>query len=363
MPEKSLDDRIKEQKERQLALEKKIEKYKQEKEDALYLKEIKEKAEVENADNIENIYLLSEAELNEQIKIKAKQLALVAYKTGEYDLYRNKDLIATIDENGMVELEEEYSKELEKYLPPESLEMEKVDPEEMIEKSKEEGKTDLKKEEEKGKEEEEKEETVDKLKEDTGLEIISLVRIEDERFSDDIVGYQTGYSEQYVALTKDGTFHLVGEKSDGSFEEHPDFLGATSAHTSEQPEYDENGNCCGNSSVDMVMRRSDGTRSSLGIDMSFGEITLTNRDTNEPIETSNYAPTQSEIDKRKLADAKGRQVLLGKNVGTQGNEEEAAELKRIQLGTEELKRERAKQEAEEDDGHGWPEEKKAPGEI
>ena len=349
MPEKSLDERIKEQKERQLALEKKIEKANQEKEDALYLKEIKEKAEVENADNIENIYLLSEAELNEQIKIKAKQLALVAYKTGEYDLYKNTELIATIDENGMVELEEEYSKELEKYLPPESLEMEKVDPEEMIEKSKEEGKTDLKKEEEKEKEEEEKEETVDKLKEDTGLEIISLVRIEDERFSDDVVGYQTGYSEQYVALTKDGTFHLVGEKSDGSFEEHPDFLGATSAHTSEQPEYDENGNCCGNSSVDMVMRRADGTRSSLGIDMSYGEITLTNRDTNEPIETSNYTPTQSEIDERKLADAKGREALLRK--------EKANEDKK----KEELKR--AEQEAEEDDGHGWPEERKAPGEI
>lgn len=349
MPEKSLDERIKEQKERQLALEKKIEKVNQEKEDALYLKEIKEKAEVENADNIENIYLLSEAELNEQIKIRAKQLALVAYKTGEYDLYRNKDLIATIDENGMVELEEEYSKELEKYLPPESLEMEKVDPEEMIEQSKEDGKTDLKEVEEKDKEEEEKEETVDKLKEDTGLEIISLVRIEDERFSDDVVGYQTGYSEQYVALTKDGTFHLVGEKSDGSFEEHPDFLGATSAHTSEQPEYDENGNCCGNSSVDMVMRRADGTRSSLGIDMSYGEITLTNRDTNEPIETSNYTPTQSEIDERKLADAKGREVLLRK--------EKANEDKK----KEELKR--AEQEAEEDDGHGWPEERKAPGEI
>ena len=348
MPEKSLDERIKEQKERQLALEKKIEKANQEKEDALYLKEIKEKAEVENADNIENIYLLSEAELNEQIKIKAKQLALVAYKTGEYDLYKNTELIATIDENGMVELEEEYSKELEKYLPPESLEMETVDPEEMIEKSKEEGKTDLKKEEEKEKEEEEKEETVDKLKEDTGLEIISLVRIEDERFSDDVVGYQTGYSEQYVALTKDGTFHLVGEKSDGSFEEHPDFLGATSAHTSEQPEYDENGNCCGNSSVDMVMRRSDGTRSSLGIDMSFGEITLTNRDTNEPIETSNYTPTQSEIDERKLADAKGREALLRKEKVNEDKKKE--ELKRAEM------------EAEEDDRHGWPEERKAPGE-
>ena len=348
MPEKSLDERIKEQKERQLALEKKIEKANQEKEDALYLKEIKEKAEVENAGNIENIYLLSEAELNEQIKIKAKQLALVAYKTGKYDLYKNTELIATIDENGMVELEEEYSKELEKYLPPESLEMEKVDPEEMIEKSKEEGKTDLEEVEEKDKEEEEKEETVDKLKEDTGLEIISLVRIEDERFSEDIVGYQTGYSEQYVALTKDGTFHLVGEKSDGSFEEHPDFLGASSAYASEQPEYDENGNCCGNSTVDLVMRKKDG-KESLGIDMSYGSITLTNIDTNEPIETSNYAPTQSEIDERKLADAKGREALLRKEKVNEDKKKE--ELKRAEM------------EAEEDDGHGWPEERKAPGEI
>ena len=150
MPEKSLDERIKEQKERQLALEKKIEKANQEKEDALYLKEIKEKAEVENADNIENIYLLSKAELNEQIKIKAKQLALVAYKTGEYDLYRNKDLIATIDENGMVEFDEEYVKELSENMQVRESEIEnsEIDPKELIEKSKEEGKTDLKKEEE-----------------------------------------------------------------------------------------------------------------------------------------------------------------------------------------------------------------------
>ena len=144
MPEKSLDERIKEQKERQLALEKKIEKANQEKEDALYLKELKEKTEVENADNIENIYLLSEAELNEQIKIKAKQLALVAYKTGEYDLYKNYDLIATIDENGLVQLDEEYQKQLEEYLPETALEVSELDPEELKEQSKEDGKTNLK---------------------------------------------------------------------------------------------------------------------------------------------------------------------------------------------------------------------------
>lgn len=352
MPEKSLDERIKEQKERQLALEKKIEKANQEKEDALYLKEIKEKTEVENADNIENIYLLSEAELNEQIKIRAKQLALVAYKTGEYDLYKNYDLIATIDENGLVQLDEEYQKQLEEYLPETALEVSELDPEELKEQAKEEGKIDLKEVQEKDKEEEEKEETVDKLKEDTGLEIISLVRIEDENFSSDVVGYETGYSEQYVALTKDGTFHLIGEKADGSFEEHPDFLGASSAHVSEQPEYDENGNCCGNSSVDLVMRRADGTRSSLGIDMSFGSITLTNRDTNEPITTSNYTPTQSEIDEKQLADAKGRELLLEKE------KEEKEKAKKL-----EEEKKRVEQEAEEEEEHGWPGERKAPGEI
>ena len=340
MPEKSIDERMKEQKERQLALEKKIEKANQEKEDALYLKEIKEKTEVENADNLENIYLLSEAELNEQIKIKAKQLALVAYKTGEYDLYKNYDLIATIDENGLVQLDEEYQKQLEEYLPETALEVSELDPEELKEQSKEDGKTNLKEVEEKEKEEEEKEETVDKLKEDTGLEILALVRIEDERFSEDIVGYQTGYSEQYVALTKDGTFHLIGEKADGSFEEHPDFLGASSARPGEQPEYDEHGNCCGNSTVDLVMRRSDG-KESLGIDMSFGSITLTNIDTNEPIATSNYTPTQSDIDEKQLADAKGRQLLLEKE-------------KAKQLEEEKKKSEQEAQEEEEEEEHGWP---------
>ena len=340
MPEKSIDERIKEQKERQLALEKKIEKANQEKEDALYLKEIKEKTEVENADNLENIYLLSEAELNEQIKIKAKQLALVAYKTGEYDLYKNYDLIATIDENGLVQLDEEYQKQLEEYLPETALEVSELDPEELKEQSKEDGKTNLKEVEEKEKEEEEKEETVDKLKEDTGLEILALVRIEDERFSEDIVGYQTGYAEQYVALTKDGTFHLIGEKADGSFEEHPDFLGASSARPGEQPEYDEHGNCCGNSTVDLVMRRSDG-KESLGIDMSFGSITLTNIDTNEPIATSNYTPTQSDIDEKQLADAKGRQLLLEKE-------------KAKQLEEEKKKSEQEAQEEEEEEEHGWP---------
>ena len=343
MPEKSIDERIKKQKERQLALEKKIEKANQEKEDALYLKEIKEKTEVENADNLENIYLLSEAELNEQIKIKAKQLALVAYKTGEYDLYKNYDLIATIDENGLVQLDEEYQKQLEEYLPETALEVSELDPEELKEQSKEDGKTNLKEVEEKDKEEEEKEETVDKLKEDTGLEILALVRIEDERFSEDIVGYQTGYSEQYVALTKDGTFHLIGEKADGSFEEHPDFLGASSARPGEQPEYDEHGNCCGNSTVDLVMRRSDG-KESLGIDMSYGSITLTNIDTNEPIATSNYTPTQSDIDEKQLSDAKGRQLLLEKEKAKQLEEEK----KKAEQEAQE------QEEEEEEEEHGWP---------
>ena len=88
------------------------------------------------------------------------------------------------------------------------------------------------------------------------------------------------------------------------------------------------------------MRRSDG-KESLGIDMSYGSITLTNIDTNEPIATSNYTPTQSDIDEKQLSDAKGRQLLLEKE-------------KAKQLEEEKKKAEQEAQEQEEEEEHGWP---------
>lgn len=321
MAEKDLPERLQLQNERIQEIENKIKKLEDKEQDGKYLVSLKEKLVTEEKakGDIENIYSLSAIEIAE-IKAKAKQLALIAYRSGEYDLYKDYELVATTNEQGLLEVTDEYREELEGLIPAQYLELKEIEPEELEERSKEEDKTDLKKEEEK----EEQKETVNKMQEDTGLELVSLVRIEDENFSRDVVGRETGYAEQYMGITKEGTICLLGLRPDNKFELNPDFVGARTARTDEQPGE------CGKSSVDMVVPRKDGTTSSLGIDINYGQISLTNRNTNEPIQTSNYRPSDAESEKYKL---------------------------------EEEQRKKEKQEKEEDDGHGWPEERKAPGEM
>ena len=187
------------------------------------------------------------------------------------------------------------------------------------------------------------EETVNKMQEDTGLELVSLVRIEDENFSRDVVGRETGYAEQYMGITKDGTICLLGLRPDNKFELNPDFVGARTARTDEQP------GACGKSSVDMVVPRKDGSTSALGIDINYGQISLTNRRTNEPIQTSNYRPSDTDAEKYKLEEEKGNKEDLVRKLEEERKKEE--------------QKKKEEQEKEEDDGHGWPEERKAPGEV
>ena len=191
--------------------------------------------------------------------------------------------------------------------------------------------------------EEEQKETVNKMQEDTGLELVSLVRIEDENFSRDVIGRETGYAEQYMGMTKDGTICLVGLRPDNKFELNPDFVGARTARTDEQPGE------CGKSSVDMVVPRKDGGTSALGIDINYGQISLTNRSTNEPIHTSNYQPSDVDVEKHKLEEEKGNKENLERKMEEERRREE--------------QKKKEQQEKEEDDGHGWPEERKAPGEV
>ena len=180
------------------------------------------------------------------------------------------------------------------------------------------------------------------MQEDTGLELVSLVRIEDENFSRDVVGRETGYAEQYMGITKDGTICLLGLRPDNKFELNPDFVGARTARTDEQPGE------CGKSSVDMVVPRKDGTTSSLGIDINYGQISLTNRNTNEPIHTSNYQPSDLDAEKYKLEEEKGNKENLERKMEEERKREE--------------QRKKEEQEKEDDDDHGWPGERKAPGE-
>ncbi len=332
MPEKDLPARLEKQNQRVQALEEKVKSLEDREKDGKYLAALKKKLAVEKSEKreIENIYSLSDMELAE-IKAKAKALALVAYKTGDYEIYKNYDLIARTNETGLVAVTDEYRKSLTALIPAQYLELQEMDPKELEARSKEEGKIDLKEEEER----EEQEETVTKMQEETGLELVSLVRIEDENFSRDIVGKETGYAEQYVGITKDGTICLLGLRPDNKFEVNPDFVGARTARTDEQPE-DE----CGQSSVDMVVPRKDGGTSNLGIDISYGQITLTNRNTNEPIETSNYKPSQTDVEKAKLEEEKEEREKTEKEISDAKAKEEAEK--------------QAKEEEEEEEEHGWP---------
>ncbi len=337
MAEKDLPERLQLQNERIQELENKIKKLEDKEQDGKYLVSLKEKLVTEEKakGDIENIYSLSAIEIAE-IKAKAKQLALIAYRSGEYDLYKDYELVATTNEQGLLEVTDEYKEELEGLIPAQYLDLKEIEPDKLEEKSKEEDKTDLKKEEEK----EEQKETVNKMQEDTGLELVSLVRIEDENFSRDVVGRETGYAEQYMGITKDGTICLLGLRPDNKFELNPDFVGARAARTDEQPGE------CGKSSVDMVVPRKDGTTSSLGIDINYGQISLTNRDTNEPIHTSNYQPSDLDAEKYKLEEEKGNKENLERKIEEERKREE--------------QRKKEEQEKEDDDGHGWPEERKSP---
>ena len=336
MSEKDLAERLELQNERIQEIEKQIKKLEDKEKDGEYLKSLKDKllSEQKTKGDIENIHSLSDIEL-EQIKTKAKELALIAYKSGEYDLYKNYELIATTNEQGLLEVTEDYHKELTERIPARFLDLKEIEPKKLEEKSKEQDKTDLKQEEEK----EEQKETVNKMQEDTGLELVSLVRIEDENFSRDVVGRETGYAEQYMGITKNGTICLVGLRPDNKFELNPDFVGARTARTDEQPGE------CGKSSVDMVVPRKDGTTSSLGIDINYGQISLTNRNTNEPIHTSNYQPSDVDAEKYKLEEEKGNKESLERKLEEERKIEE--------------QRKKEEQEKEDDDGHGWPEERKS----
>lgn len=329
MPEKDLPAKLEQQNERVQALEEKVKSLEDREKDGQYLAELKKKLAVEKSkqQEIENIYSLSDVELAE-IKTKAKELALVAYKTGEYDLYKSYELIATTNETGLVEVTEEYRESLGELIPAQYLELQEMDPKELEEKSKDEDKIDLKEEEEK----EEQEETATKMQEDTGLELVSLVRIDDENFSRDVVGRETGYADQYMGITKDGSIVLLGLRPDNKFEVNPDFVGARTARTDEQPEE------CGNSSVDMVVPRKDGGTTNLGIDISYGQITLTNRNSNEAIETSNYKPSAADVEKAKLDEAKTERDKTDKELSDSREKEEAEKKAR----------------EEEEDEHGWP---------
>ena len=94
----------------------------------------------------------------------------------------------------------------------------------------------------------------------------------------------------------------------------------------------------------MVVPRKDGTTSSLGIDINYGQISLTNRNTNEPIQTSNYKPSDVEAEKHKLEEEQGNKSRLERKLDEERKLEE----------------QRKKEEEEKEKEYGVLEERKAP---
>ena len=67
------------------------------------------------------------------------------------------------------------------------------------------------------------------------------------------------------------------------------------------------------------------------------------------IHTSNYQPSDVDVEKHKLEEEKGNKENLERKMEEERRREE--------------QKKKEQQEKEEDDGHGWSEERKAPGEV
>ena len=78
----------------------------------------------------------------------------------------------------------------------------------------------------------------------------------------------------------------------------------------------------------MVVPRKDGGTSALGIDINYGQISLTNRSTNEPIQTSNYKPSDVDAKKYELEEEKVNKENLERKMEEERRREEQKKKKK-----------------------------------
>lgn len=277
----------------------------------LTLQRMKEIEEIALAKQKEEDKILEIRKLREITISKTRGLQnvyLAEVQNGEdvyFDLYDTRgEKIGTTNANGMLELDKEYLEELDRIMQQKGIEPSEepivpLDPRQLVDKAEERGDSSLsqlEQDEEVKKRYEEKQNsaTIDKMEEDLGVHIVALTRIEDENFSENVIGHQIG-ADSYVALTDTNEFILVEDR--GTFKKNEAFTSATRATPDEQKEYDAEGNLVNNPDIDYVVRRKDGTTSALAIDMQYGAICLYDRsdlEKSEEITTSTCKPTKSE---------------------------------------------------------------------
>ena len=219
-----------------------------------------------------------------------------------YMLYTESGLIGVSNKEGLIEIDKKYiedkNKELEAYGPEYLIQANTLNPELLEEQSKnpikmseleerlgKDGKIDkeeqinndeVQEQQEEKSEDDEKNTDISKMEDDISCDITSCYKIQDADFSKDVLGYQTGHENKYIAYSKSrNTFILIGE-SNGKFEEIQDICGAQGGHASskQRAEYDENGNEIEVDEPSFVMMRRDGEGAALAIDMKYGGICL-----------------------------------------------------------------------------------------
>lgn len=330
---------------------------------------------------IDNVQLSPMLKLNEaylvEIEDRKKEL--------EYQLYTENGLIGISNQEGLIELDSKYIAEMdEKFgqygseylipvenrtLDPIVLQQQSLEPYRQSQLEKNNGQLQEQEEVDKDKEKSKSPNTnMTKMEADLGCDISSCVRIEDDDFSQEVLGHQTGHKEKYIAYSKSrNTFILIGQNGN-SYEEIRDICGAQGgreAATKTYREYDENGRAIDVEAPSFVMNRNDGTQGALAIDMHYGAICVSSLTPNEEkpgkyvSEEINIGhsvrPTPDEIEQAKERDEQAKAIKeKEKEVDSLESDVSRGENKIEELRDSKEELEDMKQQAQdEDDIYDW----------
>lgn len=342
----------------------------------------------EEVQSIKDIIKVDNVELNPMLKLNEAYLVELENERNElsYQLYTENGLIGISNEEGLIELDPNYIAEMDekfgeyggeylipaenKMLDPNVLQEQSLEP---YRKSELENNID-KNEPNKQEKRENPDETMSKIESDLGCDISSCIRIEDEDFSQEVLGHQTGHQEKYIAYSKSrNTFLLIG-KNGNNFEEIQDICGAQGGGEAARKtycEYDEQGRAVDVEAPSFVMTRNDGKQGALAIDMHYGEICLSNLTPNEQ-EVGKYdseeirighsiKPTPDEIELAKEREEKAKAIaekeeevrqLKENKEDTDNEENEGERTQEVEEAEKELDEMKAKAE-EDDDIYDW----------
>lgn len=288
----------------------------------------------EDKKSIKDIIKIDNLELSPMLKLNEAYLVELEDQMKElsYELYTEKGLISVDNKEGLVQIDPNYIAEKNEqlgeygseYLIP--VENEIMDPNMIKEQSLDlNKKSELEKREPtQQKENEQKEdpdEKISKMEDDLGCDITSCVEIQDENFSEEVLGHQTGHEEKYIGYSKSrNTFILIGKKGN-NYDEIQDICGAQGGGEASRKtycEYDESGRPVDIDAPSFVMTRNDGKEGALALDMHYGAICVSNLTPNDKEEGKydseeirvghSVRPTPDEVELSKEREEKAKAI-------------------------------------------------------